>query len=181
MKRGWLVLLALSVGLNVGLLYVHLRGSVDDGAGVADSQPRRQGRRQLSPHGHPEGPSGFIRDRLGRIGARLSLDEEQRKGMAAVLDDMMPRILAKQEVVRETQGAIRMEYMKPQIDREKILQLQRQGSLAQAQLDSLVAETMLREALLLSPDQRSKYFELMPWKEKRERGAGMRRGRGRSR
>jgi hypothetical protein len=106
------------------------------------------------------------------------LSEDQREEMNAVLDEMMPQILAEQETVQEIQGAMRREYLKRQVDREMILQLQRRGSMAQARLDSLVVEAMLREAMLLSPEQRSKYFELMPWKEKGERGARRRKGRG---
>jgi hypothetical protein len=100
--------------------------------------------------------------------------------MTAVLDEMMPRILAQQEIVQDSQAALHSEYLNRHVDREMVLQLQRRSGLAQARLDSLVAETMLREAVLLSPEQRAKYFELMPWKEKRERGARMRRGRGRA-
>jgi Spy/CpxP family protein refolding chaperone len=179
MKRGLVVLLALSLGLNAGLLYVHFWGGGESDTVDPDSRTAYAGRGQFGPRSHPEGAPGFLRERLGRIEARLRLEEDQREGMADVVDEMMPLILAQQEVVRESQAELHREYLKPRVDRERILELRRLGSLAQARLDSLVTETMLREVILLSPEQRAEYFEMMRWKEKRERGARMRRGRGR--
>jgi Spy/CpxP family protein refolding chaperone len=174
MKRGWFVLLALSLGLNAGLLYVQLRGQ-PEGAPAPTTSTDEQSR--YGPRFHPDGTTGFIRDRVGRIGSRLDLSDTQLERMTAVSDEMMPRILAQQEIVRQAQDAVRAEYLNPLVDRESILQLQRKGSLARARLDSLVVETMIREAMLLSPEQRGRYFKMMRWKEERGHGGRMRRGR----
>ena len=178
MKRGLFVLLALSIGLNAGLLYIQLRGEPERAPATMTSSSAEQSR--YGPRRHPEGTSGFIRDRMGRIGSRLNLSESQRERMTAISDEMMPRIIAQQEIVRQTQEALRGEYLNPLVDRESVLLLQREGSLARARLDSLVVETMLREAMLLSPEQRGEYFKMMRWKEERGSGGRMRRGRRRS-
>jgi Spy/CpxP family protein refolding chaperone len=180
MKRGWFILLVVSLGLNAGLLYTQFwgrPGSEESGAPEVPIAGESQG---VGPVNHPEGYRGFIRDRLNRIGARVNLGEGQRGRMSATMNEMMPQILAQRDIVQETQEAIREEYLKPEIDRDRVLDLQRQSSVAQARLDSLVTEEMLKETEVLSPKQREGYFELMRWRHQGQHGARMRRGRGRA-
>jgi Spy/CpxP family protein refolding chaperone len=173
MRRVAFVLLALSLGLNAGLLYTvishrHAHGS--------------RGFERLGPPsdraGLPGGPRGlhgthptpdvisFAQRRLARIVDWLDLDAAQREAMRAILDESMPRILAQRDAVRAARHRAAEQYLKPAVDPDSVRIAVRRLTAAQAALDSLVAETMSREAKLLTPEQRARYFTAMPWGER---------------
>jgi Spy/CpxP family protein refolding chaperone len=101
----------------------------------------------------------------------LGLDDRQRAATEAVLSEMMPLILAQRDAVREARRRAADEYRQIQLDPERVQASVRHLNVAQARLDSLVAETMFREASLLTPEQRTRYFAAMPW-ERRLAGGG---------
>ena len=113
----------------------------------------------------PDVPS-FAQRRLARIADWLDLDAAQREAMRAILDESMPRILAQRDAVRAARHRAAEQYLKPTVDPDSVRALVRRLNAAQASLDSLVAETMSREAKLLTPEQRSRYFTAMPWGER---------------
>jgi hypothetical protein len=105
-------------------------------------------------------------DRLECLARFLRLDEEQYAEMIRVREEMLPRILAERDEVQRARHAVREEYGKPAVvGPARIRLLVRSLTEAQARLDSLVAETMLQEAALLSVEQRTRYFESMPWRK----------------
>jgi len=105
-------------------------------------------------------------NRLACLARFLHLDEEQHAEMITIREEMLPRILAERDKVRRTRHAVREEYGKPAVvGPARIRLLVRSLTEAQARLDSLVAETMLQEAALLSVEQRTRYFESMPWRK----------------
>jgi Spy/CpxP family protein refolding chaperone len=170
MKRGWFLVLAISLGLNAGLLYTKL---------AADRRPEGPRARPFiwCPGGAgggtpcaPAHPGDLARHRLGRLARWLGLSGETRARMEAIAEETMPKILAEREKVREARSALREEYRKPETDRERVHALIRDAIEAQARLDSIVAESMLREAELLTPEQRERYFRFVPWE--REMGQG---------
>jgi Spy/CpxP family protein refolding chaperone len=173
MKRIWFVLLALSLGLNAGLLYMvishrHARGP--RGFEWMGPPPDRPGPPEdnLGPppaHGRPYGLA-FARHRLDRMADWLNLDPAQREALRAILDETMPRILERRDAVRAARHRAAEQYLKPTVDPDSVRASVRQLNAAQASLDSLVAETMSREAKLLTPEQRSRYFTAMPWGER---------------
>jgi hypothetical protein len=63
----------------------------------------------------------------------------------------------------ELRASIREALAAPEIDEEAVRGLVAEMRSEQAQLDSLVAETMIREAEALTPEQRALYFDRMPW------------------
>jgi Spy/CpxP family protein refolding chaperone len=179
MRRGWFIVLALSLGLNAGLLYVHLSGRGGDWPGRAFPGGRPPVPVEArGPIAHPEGTKGFIRDRLGRVGERLKLSDEQIESMAAILDETMPELVEGQKVIRELRMQMREEYLKLDVDANRIQGLRRETAAVQSRLDSIMVDTMLREAEILTPEQREAYFELMPFGDKGGRGGKMRRGHG---
>jgi hypothetical protein len=172
MRRGWFVLLALSIGLNAGLLYAALAGRAGAPAPVpAPSEPG------IDSIGMPGGPAEggcdpmsatvlcepMMRMRMQRLAERLSLNEQQREQMSTILSEMLPQILTGRDEVQRARRAVQAEYRQPQLDATRIRQLTRDLNAAQASVDSLVVETMLRESAMLSPVQRAGYFESMPW------------------
>jgi Spy/CpxP family protein refolding chaperone len=83
--------------------------------------------------------------------------------MRAILDDCLPRVLAQRDAVQAARRRAAEEYLKPVVDPDSVRLTVRRLTAAQAALDSLVAETMSREAKLLTPEQRARYFTAMPW------------------
>ncbi|MFH1680142.1 MAG: periplasmic heavy metal sensor [Candidatus Eisenbacteria bacterium] len=174
MKRGWFLVLAVSIGLNAGLLYNTFHA---ERWGAGPSRP---------PFLLPPGPPGegrpygseardFAGHRLRRLADRLRLDADQRSRMSRIIEENMPVIMEKRDRVQKARHALREEYLKPEPDGARVRSLVRELNESQACLDSLVAETMLREADLLTPDQRARYLDAIPW----ERGAGPGLGHGR--
>jgi Spy/CpxP family protein refolding chaperone len=167
MRRGWFVLLALSIGLNAGLLYAALAGRTE---APAPMPPAPDIDSICIPAGDGAGPMAvaglcepMMRVRMQRMAERLSLDEGQREQMNTILSEMLPQILAGRDAVQRARLAVHAEYRQPQLDAARIRMLTRDLNASQARVDSLVVETMLRESALLSPAQRAGYFEAMPW------------------
>jgi Spy/CpxP family protein refolding chaperone len=177
MRRGWFILLALSLGLNAGLLFVHFTRWAD----VRDVPPPEPGVEPGAgapgPMGHPGGAESFIRDRVARAGERLNLSEEQIKSMSEVLDGAMPEMMERRQHIWDLRLQMRDEYLRPEVDPSRIQELRVKTDLAQSKLDSLMVETMLKEARILTPEQREAYFQLMPFGQRGRHGARMRRGR----
>lgn len=171
------IALALSVGLNIGLVIRTEKGRFVPAPGF-DPPPFIRG-----PSGEGTGrrPGEFARYHLDRLGKRLDLDEERRERLRAVTAEMMPLVLEQRTQVVEKRSAIRDAYRRGDADPATVRALVRELNRAQAALDSLVAETMLREMEMLTPDQRREYFRSMPWEgrhgERPDRGRGPRRKR----
>lgn len=186
MRRGWFVLLALSLGLNAGLLFVHysrwnklpefpsreVMGREEHGERGAPGE-----RAELGPMDRPGGAESFIRDRIARAGEKLDLSEDQIKSMSEILDAVMPEMMVRRDHIRELRMQMRDEYIRPEVDVDRIQALRQETEFAQSKLDSIMVETMLKESHILTPDQREAYFQLMPFGERGGHGARMRRGR----
>ena len=180
MSRVWFLVLAVSLGLNAGLLYVQWRMSGMQGEERIERKggrdyPRRGG----PPHGRP-GTVEEMRERhMERLSRRLDLSEEQREALDALTQETFPGIAEKRRELsdarRQIAEAFREEPYEEGRVREQLLELGR----IQKQLDSLVAESIVREGELLSEDQRGKYVRGMPWGRHAPRGGpGDRKGRG---
>jgi len=173
MKRVWFVLLALSLGLNAGLIYTviaHHRAPAPRDFEELGAPPDRPGPRgaRRGPHRGPDRPAGagFAQRRLDRMAKWLDLDATQQAAMGAIFEESMPRVLAQRDAVQAARRRAAAQYLKPAVDPDSVRIAVRQLTAAQTALDSLVAETMSREAALLSPEQRARYFTAMPWGER---------------
>jgi len=155
MKRVWLLLLlALSVGLNVGLLYV------------------QRSREPLPPQPPPEagppapGPGRFddlVRNHVDRMAEGLRLDEDQVRRLREVHRDLLPRMASVSRDLDELRRSVGDEYVARDLDAEQLRGDVARLSRTQATLASLVVEAMLAEAAILTPDQRERYARAMPW------------------
>ncbi len=177
MRRLWFILLALSIGLNVGLIAVQLSGGADDVRPRIADRSSYKDRDWSGPRAHPEGPRGFIRERLDKVGDRLDLSDEQIDAMAEILELVMPELVERREAIRDIRLRMREEYLRPQVAAAKIHELRRQTLAMQSELDSIMVETMIKEADILTPEQRESYFELMPFGGKESHGRKVRKGR----
>lgn len=178
MSRPWFLLLALSIGLNAGLISMQL--SSDDG---------ESGRRPPFPEGRsPIGrgfdfqpdPERLVEHHLARIAEQLELTDAQRDSIDATLREMVPQLLKQRNRMRDLRERIERAYRNPDLDPLVFRGFIRELADASATLDSLTAEVMLREASFLTPEQREAYMDTMPWgREGPHRGMGPgHRGRG---
>ena len=155
MSRRWeRLVLVFSLAVNaafVSLAAVHLRSSEPAPAQIERPQARISSRWQ--------------RRRASVLGRRLGLDRAQRDAIHARLATMGPDFAA----VREELSRARQEFFRAlaRNDAQAARAARARLSLAQARLDSLSAEAMLREIEHLSPDQRERYLRMMarpmPW------------------
>ena len=106
----------------------------------------------------------------------MSLSDDQIESMSAILKDAMPELLEGRETIQGLRMQMREEYLRPRVDAERIQALRRETAAVQSRLDSIMVDTMLKEAELLTPQQREAYFELMPFGDKEKPGGRMRRG-----
>jgi Spy/CpxP family protein refolding chaperone len=153
MRRIWFLVIAVSVGLNAGLL-------------IKSMGPGLEGPGREPAPGHLPGEGHFesvVENHLRRMTESLELDDEQRSTIAAIHVRLMPRIAAERRAMGEMRRTIASLFASPEFNPEAFQALARELSEAQARLDSLVTEAMLGEAAVLSPEQRQKYVGEMPW------------------
>ncbi|MFH1842465.1 MAG: periplasmic heavy metal sensor [bacterium] len=168
MKRGWLVILLLSVGMNLGLGYSVIMRNI-----TPESDPAAHRFPETPRDMHPADQDSaslvrMVQERFGHVADRLELTPEQRSTFQQLKLAAVPFIRTnRQQVIRARQllhAACTAETVSPESVRAYVSQLAH----AQGRLDSLVTETLLQEMMLLSPEQRERYLEMMPW----ERGPG---------
>ncbi len=184
MKATWILvgLLLVSVGLNAGLAMRLAR------SGEAPEGPPPGWSPEGPPAGEPETPPDpadprtrrLMRERLERLTAALELTPQQLEAFVAVHEASAPRFFANRSAVARLRRELRDLALAPDVDRAGVLARQQQLSVLQAQLDSVVVETMLAEVGLLTPEQRERYRTIMPWGEPGRRGGGHREGGRRS-
>mgnify|MGYP001825603174 CR=1 FL=1 len=94
--------------------------------------------------------------RAHRLHRELGLDEPRREQLRASLEPLEPEIAdTRRELLRARRGfADALHVEEP--DRAKVMLLRSEVSQLQAQLDSLVAEALLRESRILDPEERQR-------------------------
>lgn len=146
MRRGLILLLVLSLGLNAGLLYKALSGDGD-------------GRRRHRSERGDVSPEAFIAHRLDRVSERYGLDEAQRARMEDVLRRFVPDVMAQHRRVTEARAGVLAQLGAAVVNEDSVRVRTMELNAAQTELDSLVTESMLREVLVLTPEQRARYVE----------------------
>jgi Spy/CpxP family protein refolding chaperone len=162
MKRALWILLALSLGLNAGLLYVRLA----DRPGMAPgSHPGESG-----PHGPPPGEHGapqpdteaLIRNHLASMSRHLDLSVEQQQSIEEILRDHLPEMAELRRRAEEANRRVSAAFAERQLNSGRFTTLVREASQARARIDSLSAVMLLGEAGVLSPAQRARFAEVAP-------------------
>jgi Spy/CpxP family protein refolding chaperone len=167
MKRGWLLLLILSLGLNVGLLLRPLLGGPPPPPRFADAPGDPGGARQDHPRW-----DGLAERRLERLAGQLGLDPAQHARLAAIRRAGLEPMAGRRDAVRRARRALLEAYRTDPADTVAVRARLADLGAAQARVDSLVAAVMLREIAILTPAQRGAYLEALPWEGERSRGAG---------
>jgi Spy/CpxP family protein refolding chaperone len=178
MKRLWFIILALSLGLNAGLLFVAFSGRGQERGFFAGRNQEREHAGPRRPEGGRRGgrhvdPDQLSHRHVARMTRHLGLDKNQREAMAEILGSYMPRILAQQQRLNGIRMRIGTHYSATEMNPAEFRNLVQELNEEQTRLDSLVMESMLAEAAFLTPEQRGKYARTLPW----ERPMGPPRGR----
>lgn len=191
MKKGWALILLISVGLNLGLGYRLLvggpAGREPRGAFPAGQRlrpPRDAGIPPDAPRFGPEDPErwrDFLQVRLAMLAERLDLSPQQQQAFEQSQSAAAERVGPQLQLVREARRALHRLTLTADAPPESLRLAIRRVALRQAVMDSLVTETLLAELQVLSPEQRRIYMTLMPLGRDQHRGlpAWDRRGRGR--
>jgi Spy/CpxP family protein refolding chaperone len=169
MKRLLVILLLISVGLNVGLL---LRVTDDDTPWASDRHDRTAGENLDHPGG--EGPDDG-RPRAGRgPGPRydgLDLTEDQHQRISELRGLGRESTGTRREEMHALFGEMKELLLEETIDPAAVSAVQHRMNQVRAEVDSLVADHLLMELEVMTPEQRETYLNRMPWERF---GRGMR-------
>lgn len=166
------LLLALSIGLNIGVI-----GTTVVHRGKRLPPPRPPGPPTGGQHqpGQRPDPARIVEDHVRGMTQHLNLNSEQQQAIRAILERYATQLTALQVEVEETSQRLPEAYADPAIDPDQFQQLVAEASNARAQLDSLSAVMLMAEAAVLTPEQRQKFAEVAPSihsRPKRPRGQG---------
>jgi Spy/CpxP family protein refolding chaperone len=173
MKRAWMLILLVSLGLNVGLAIQVFTGSDDDGRRHGS---RRWDERRLEDRRWPApGDTTAWRKagykRLERFRRRLDLSDDQATAFRANQERAMALLGGKRREIELVKSRIRTIMAEESVDREAVRAAHSELGLKQAEFDSLVTEFVLDDLETLDPDQREAYLRMHPY------GPGERSGR----
>ena len=155
MKRLPFLILALSLGLNAGLIYVSLSDR--------DAKHPRAPAGGRPVHDHPRDPEALVAQHVQRMSDDLELSSEQQDTITARVLRWMPAILTQQRRVGDLRRSIIDLYVDEELDPGRFHVAVAQLSRAQARLDSLATAAMIGEAQVLTSEQRTRYVHHMPW------------------
>ena len=176
MKRIWILILLVSLGLNVGLGARLMKEEPRDRRGIHSPRDRGAGRFQgrWADRDSMERREMFAR-RIDRMANVLGLEPEQREVFDRVHLETGRILMRKRLVISEKRDLLHDLVTSEVVDQEGIRRAIAELGREQAVLDSLVAETVLQEMEVLTPDQRARYLEMLSFGMD---GPGGRRGRG---
>jgi len=165
MKRLILLLLLISVGLNLGLGW-RLR-QIEDRLHPRSESTMKQPRHGAGRSGDIlSGPQGMARFE------DLGLTADQHDRLQAMREEHRTDMLSRRDRLMASRDELHEVLSTGGLDRDRITEIRRRHGREQANLDSLVTERLLQELEILTPEQRTRYLEKMPW---RRLGSGGRR------
>lgn len=176
MKKIWILILFISLGLNLGLGW-RLMNNADSGKGTIHSQRERGSRTFQGRWADRDSVSRqeMFNRRIDRMADTLGLDFEQREVFRRVHTQTGDLLMRKRLIISEKRDLLKDLVTSEEINQEKIRRAIAELGQEQAVLDSLVAETVLQEMAVLSPEQRAGYLEMLSFELD---GRGGRRGKG---
>jgi len=154
MKKVLYLLLALSIGLNAGLLIVQQSKPPRPGPGPRGGPPGERPR--------PMDPEAIVENHLNGMTRHLDLDEEQQQAIRMVLETHMPQLSEARRQLDEANRRISDAFRAPGFDPVTFKELSRQATRARSRADSLSSLMLIGEAAVLTNEQREKYAEVAP-------------------
>lgn len=144
------LLLAVSLGLNVGVIAMTIANRTD--------QP---------PHDPPPGrgpadPDRLVEGHLRGMTQHLGLNDEQQQAIRDILERHTPEMARLRAEADEAGQRLAEAYGAPNFDAERFRQLTTETGAARARMDSLSSVMLVAEASILSPEQRRKFAAVAP-------------------
>jgi Spy/CpxP family protein refolding chaperone len=178
MKRAWVLILLVSLGLNLGLAWrFYHQGRADTGRSERFARGSQHGRMH-SAHDDSAGWHRLHDRRIERITHSLGLTPAQVEGFRRAQRETGRLLRERSGLVRSTRLQLLALAATEPLDEDGVRRAMAELSRQQAKLDSLVAETMLEEMHNLDPEQRTLYLKMLPLEPggAAGRGTGRRRG-----
>ncbi len=176
MKKGWVLVLLISLGLNLGL-GLRLLGDRPgkDGSSFSglDGGFRRTGGRWADQDTSVRRKM-FAR-RMNNMAEMLDLSPEQQVVFQEVHRETGRMLMQKRVLIGKKRKLLHNLVTSDEVDQEEIRRAIGELGQEQAVLDSLVAETVLQEMAILDSGQRELYLEMLSFEKE---GRAGRRGRG---
>jgi Spy/CpxP family protein refolding chaperone len=166
-KKKWLLylLLALSLGLNAGLLTMDFCGYGHYGRNAWAHRMWDRLRGVTHTRRPPKPPSAaeMIEKRLRDYTEVLNLDESQQQAVREVLQDVIPQGHVLMKKMGENRRSLRKEFAKPDPDPERMRAIAQEWDRLLEQNDELLMRSMLREMEIFTPEQRERYATSRMW------------------
>lgn len=169
MSRGWFILLAVLAGLSAALLYDKFVNRLAHEHDFGNRAARIEGDPNRKPTG--ERHERRLEHHLNRMTEELGLDESQRENLHAIRTSTFERLSVLRESTREKRQKIRRLLQAADLDSVRIRELSASLREDMAQLEIIATDNFIREAAVLTPEQREKHLE-MRWFGPRGRGGG---------
>ena len=165
MKRAWMLILLVSLGLNVGLaIKVFTRPGEEGGRhGERRWSERRTEGRNWPASGDTASMRKLGHRRMERLSGRLGLTPEQKTAFGANQEAALERLSGKRQGIEESRKTIRSLMAADPIDPAAVRAAHSELGRRQAELDSLVAEIIMEDLEILTPDQRERYLRMHPF------------------
>jgi Spy/CpxP family protein refolding chaperone len=176
MNKGWILVLLISLGLNLGL-GIRLLGDRGEPGGRGGFRQNKELWRGEGRRAHQDSVTNhkMFHRRLDHVTGELDLSPEQREAFGKVLQETGRLLMQKRALIAEKRDLLHTLVTDDNIDKDGVRAAIAELGQEQAVLDSLVAETVLQEMEVLEPGQRGRYLELLSFDKG---GAGHRHGGG---
>ena len=164
-KKAVYLLLAVSLGVNAGLMVVTLYNRTtppDFGPPGPPPDHDRYGPGD-GPGRRPDNPDWLTENHVSLLTRYLDLDTEQQQAIADVVRRFASDLLQAQARSLTAGDALSAAYAEPGFDPDGFRRLVAEASAARTALDSLSAEALVAEAALLTESQRAKFADLVPF------------------
>lgn len=173
MSRWWFLLLAVMVGLNAALLYDKFARGSEPTRMEARRPHGDRGWREMEPAERRERMIAFQLERMTRD---LDLTDDQREQIRAIKVASWDRFVEMRETSRDKRHEIRRLLRATDLDSTRIRDLSASLREDLAVLEAMATDNFIREAAVLTPEQREKYLERRSFGPRGRGGHGKRGG-----
>jgi len=163
LKKTLYLLLAVSLGINAGLLVMTLLNRAPSERPAMHQPPGGPGGPPPGQHPGPApDPQRMSEELAARLSRHLDLDVQQQQAIREILERYAPDLIELQRVSENAGQRLTEAYSAPDFDPEGFRRLVAETSAARSAVDSLSAVILLDKAAVLTPEQRARFSKAAP-------------------